>query len=136
MRIRELELSHSQAVYFASEDEFESWLEDNAESSDSIWIKIAKKSSGISSLDVEGAVEVALCFGWIDSKGKRIDDTWFMLRLTPRRPKSNWSKVNRRRAEVLIAAGRMRPSGQAEIDEAKRDGRWAAASEPDPAKEL
>jgi uncharacterized protein YdeI (YjbR/CyaY-like superfamily) len=124
-------LSQTEAMFFANADEFESWLETNAESRDSIWIKIAKKSSGVRSLDVESAVEVALCFGWIDSKGKRLDDTWFLLRLTPRRPKSNWSKVNRRRAEALIAAGRMRPAGMSEIERAKEDGRWAAASEPD-----
>ena len=70
---------------------------------------------------------MALCFGWIDGKGRRIDDDWFLQRFTPRRPRSTWSKVNRQKAEALIAAGRMRPAGLAEIERAKADGRWEAA---------
>ena len=119
------------AVFFENAEAFESWLDANGESADDIWIKIAKKSTGIPSLDWKHAVDVALCFGWIDSKGKRIDDTWFLLRFTPRRPAGNWSKRNRDRAEALIASGRMRPAGMAEIDRAKKDGRWDVAYELD-----
>jgi uncharacterized protein YdeI (YjbR/CyaY-like superfamily) len=122
-------MSQPEAVYFEDANEFESWLEANAETADGIWIKMAKKAARIPSLDVKAAVDVALCFGWVDSKMRRIDDTWFMLRFTPRRPKSNWSKVNRRKVEGFIAAGRMRPAGMAEVERAKQDGRWDAAYE-------
>ncbi len=70
---------------------------------------------------------MALCFGWIDGQSRRIDDQWFMQRFTPRRPRSIWSKVNRRKVEALAAAGRMRPQGLAEVERAKADGRWEKA---------
>jgi uncharacterized protein YdeI (YjbR/CyaY-like superfamily) len=88
---------------------------------------MAKKHSGIASLDWAAGVDVALCFGWIDGQARRIDDDWFVQRFTPRRAKSIWSKVNREKAEKLVAAGRMRPAGLAEIERAKADGRWDAA---------
>src|SRR3954454_17913858 len=88
---------------------------------------MAKKHTGVASLDWARAVEVALCFGWIDGRSKRIDDEWFVQRFTPRRAQSTWSKVNRQKVEALIAAGRMRPAGLAEIERAKADGRWDAA---------
>jgi uncharacterized protein YdeI (YjbR/CyaY-like superfamily) len=88
---------------------------------------MGKKHTGVASLDWAGAVDVALCFGWIDGRSKRIDDDWFVQRFTPRRPQSTWSKVNRQKVEALIAAGRMRPAGLAEIERAKADGRWEAA---------
>jgi len=92
-----------------------------------VWIRIAKKGTGIPSIDWSRAVEVALCFGWIDGKSKRIDDTWYRQRFTPRRPRSTWSKVNREKVAELVAAGRMRPRGLAEVARAKADGRWEAA---------
>jgi uncharacterized protein YdeI (YjbR/CyaY-like superfamily) len=92
-----------------------------------VWIKMAKKHTGVPSLDWARAVEVALCFGWIDGKAQRIDDDWYLQRFTPRRPKSNWSKINRQKVEALTAAGRMRPAGLAEVDHAKADGRWDTA---------
>ena len=113
--------------FFDSPAAFEKWLEKNAESADEVWIRMAKKSSGIPSLDWAGAVEVALCFGWIDGVMKRIDDQFHVQRFTPRRPRSNWSKVNCGKVEQLIAEGRMRPRGLAEIEKAKADGRWDAA---------
>jgi uncharacterized protein YdeI (YjbR/CyaY-like superfamily) len=88
---------------------------------------MAKKRTGIPSLDWSRAVEVALCFGWIDGQSRRIDDDWFLQRFTPRRPRSTWSKVNREKVEALTAAGRMRPAGLAEVERAKGDGRWGAA---------
>lgn len=115
------------ALFFKDGHAFGFWLEANADVTDSIWIKMAKKSSGIASLDWKNAVDVALCFGWIDGQSRRIDDTWFIQRFTPRRPQSTWSKVNRRKVEDLIAAGRMRAAGMAEIERAKRDERWDAA---------
>ena len=114
-------------LFFEDAAGFESWLERHAGSSDGVWIKMAKKGTGVRSLDWSQAVEVALCFGWIDGRGKRLDDRWFLQRVTPRRRRSTWSKVNRRKAEALIAAGRMRPAGLAEVERAKADGRWDAA---------
>ena len=113
--------------FFATADEFEAWLEANGADADEVLVRMAKKHTGVASLDWAGAVDVALCFGWIDGRSKRIDDDWFVQRFTPRRPQSTWSKVNRQKVEALIAAGRMRPAGLAEIERAKADGRWEAA---------
>ena len=113
--------------FFATADEFEAWLEANGADADEVLVRMAKKHTGVASLDWAGAVDVALCFGWIDGRSRRIDDDWFVQRFTPRRSKSMWSKVNRQKVEALIAAGRMRPAGLAEIERAKADGRWEAA---------
>jgi uncharacterized protein YdeI (YjbR/CyaY-like superfamily) len=114
-------------LFFEGPDEFERWLEQHGEEADEVLVRMAKKHTGIASLDWASAVDVVLCFGWIDGQSRRIDDDWFMQRFTPRRPRSIWSKVNRKKAEALIAAGRMRPAGLAEIERAKADGRWDAA---------
>jgi uncharacterized protein YdeI (YjbR/CyaY-like superfamily) len=98
-------------------------------SSDGIWLKIAKKGSGIESVTYAEALEVALCFGWIDSQKKGFDEKHFLQRFTPRRPRGKWSRINRDKAEELIAAGAMRPAGTAEVEAAKADGRWGAAYE-------
>jgi uncharacterized protein YdeI (YjbR/CyaY-like superfamily) len=108
------------AEFFATADEFEAWLEANGADADEVLVRMAKKHTGVASLDWAGAVEVALCFGWIDGRSKRIDDDWFVQRFTPRRPQSTWSKVNRQKVEALIAAARMRPTGLAEIERASR----------------
>lgn len=113
--------------FFADAGEFEAWLEEHGADAPGVLVKMAKKGTGIPSLNWKVGVEVALCFGWIDGQSRRVDDTWFLQRFTPRRPRSLWSKVNREKAEGLIAAGRMRPSGLAEIERAKADGRWEAA---------
>ena len=113
--------------FFATADEFEAWLEANGADADEVLVRMAKKHTGVASLDWAGAVDVALCFGWIDGRSKRIDDDWFVQRFTPRRPQSTWSKVNRQKVEALIAAGRMRPAGLAEVERAQADGRWDAA---------
>ena len=115
------------AEFFATADEFEAWLEANGADAAEVHVRMAKKHTGVASLDWAGAVEAVLCFGWIDGRSKRIDDDWFVQRFTPRRPQSTWSKVNRQKVEALIAAGRMRPDGLAEIERAKADGRWEAA---------
>lgn len=115
------------AVFFSGADEFEAWLEQHGTTSDGVWIRMAKKHTGIESLDWTRAVEVALCFGWIDSQVRRIDDDWHVQRFTPRRPRSVWGKLNRVKVEKLIAEGRMRPAGLAEVERAKADGRWDAA---------
>ena len=115
------------AVFFESGEAFERWLEEHADSSDGIWIRIAKKHTGIASLDWKAGVDAALCFGWIDGQAKRIDDDHYVQRFTPRRARSTWSKVNREKVAALEAAGRMRPRGVAEVERAKADGRWDAA---------
>jgi len=92
-----------------------------------VWLKFAKKASGISSVNYAQALDVALCYGWIDGQSRSLDDTYYLQKFTPRRPKSIWSKVNIAKVEALIAAGRMRPAGQAAIDAAKADGRWDQA---------
>ena len=111
------------ALFFSGSDEFEAWLEQHHATSDGVWIRMAKKHTGVASLDWASAVEVVLCFGWIDGQSRRVDEDWFVQRFTPRRPRSTWSKVNRQKAEKLIAEGRMRPAGLAEVDRAKADGR-------------
>lgn len=105
---------------------FETWLRKNHSASEGVWLEIAR-SGAPSTISYDEAVEIALCYGWIDGQKKAQDAMYWLQRFTPRRPRSMWSKVNRARAEDLIAAGRMQASGQAEIDRAKADGRWDAA---------
>jgi uncharacterized protein YdeI (YjbR/CyaY-like superfamily) len=114
-------------VPFASPAEFEAWLEEGHADSAGLWLKIAKKGSGVESVSYAEALEVALCFGWIDSQKRAFDEKHFLQRFTPRRPRGKWSRINRDAAEELIAAGRMRPAGLAEVEAAKADGRWEAA---------
>jgi uncharacterized protein YdeI (YjbR/CyaY-like superfamily) len=106
---------------------FEAWMEDNHAVSDGIWIEFAKKGSGHRSVVYAEVLDVALCFGWIDGQAKAVDDAWYRQRWTPRRPRSPWSLRNVGKAQELIAAGRMRPAGHAEIERAKADGRWDRA---------
>jgi uncharacterized protein YdeI (YjbR/CyaY-like superfamily) len=114
---------------FTDPDELEGWLEENGDSSDGVWLKIAKKGTGKRSVTYGEALELALCFGWIDSQKRGFDGEYFLQRFTPRRPRGRWSKINREKAEALIDAGRMRPAGLAEVEAAKADGRWDAAYE-------
>jgi uncharacterized protein YdeI (YjbR/CyaY-like superfamily) len=113
-------------IAFASGAEWEAWLEDN-HGSPGVWLKIAKKDSGITSVSHPEALEIALCFGWIDSRREALDEHYFLQRYSPRRPRGKWSQINREKAERLIAEGRMRPAGLAEVERAKADGRWDAA---------
>lgn len=110
-------------VLFADAAELEAWLEENPDS-EGFWLKIAKKGSGVQSVSYAEALEVALCFGWIDSQKRGFDERFFLQRFTPRRPSGRWSRINREKAEALIEAGRMRPAGLAEVEAAKADGRW------------
>jgi uncharacterized protein YdeI (YjbR/CyaY-like superfamily) len=114
---------------FADPGELESWLEQNHDTSAGIWLKIAKKGTGKRSVTYAEALQLALCFGWIDSQKRGFDKSYFLQRFTPRRPRGRWSKINREKAEGLIADGRMRPAGLAEVEAAKTDGRWEAAYE-------
>jgi uncharacterized protein YdeI (YjbR/CyaY-like superfamily) len=115
-----------ETIFFSSADEWEAWLEENHADAGGVWIKMAKKASGIESVDHPQALESALCFGWIDGRRERLDDTYFLQRFSPRRPRSNWSRINREKVERLTAEGRMRPAGLAEVERAKADGRWTA----------
>lgn len=112
---------------FPTPKTFEEWLSRNHAKADGIRIQLAKKSSGIRSITYAEALEVALCYGWIDGQSKSLDEQWFTQRFTPRRARSMWSKRNRDIVARLIEEGRMQPAGQAEIDRAKADGRWDAA---------
>jgi uncharacterized protein YdeI (YjbR/CyaY-like superfamily) len=114
-------------VLFASPGELEAWLEKSHGESEGLWLKIAKKGSGVESVSYAEALELALCFGWIDSQKRSFDERHFLQRFTPRRPRGKWSRINRDAAERLIAAGKMRPAGLAEVEAAKEDGRWQAA---------
>lgn len=116
-------------AFFATPAELEAWFEDEHESSAGIQLKIAKKGSGVQSVTYAEALEVALCFGWIDSQKRAFDESFFLQRFTPRRPRGRWSRINRENAEGLIAAGRMRPPGLAQVEAAVSDGRWEAAYE-------
>ena len=116
-------------VLFAGPAELEAWLEDNHAASQGLWLKIAKKGAPEPSVTYAEALELALCFGWIDSQKRGLDQTHFLQRFTPRRPRGRWSKINREKAEALTAAGRMRPAGLAEVEAAQEDGRWDAAYE-------
>jgi uncharacterized protein YdeI (YjbR/CyaY-like superfamily) len=119
----------AQGIAFATAEEWERWLEDNHAAADGVWVKIAKKGTGIDSVRYPEVLESALCFGWIDARRNALDDTHFLQRFTPRRARSRWSRINRDAAEQLIAEGRMRPAGLAEVERAKADGRWDAAYE-------
>jgi len=112
---------------FTARSELEAWLEDNHGSSLGFWLKIAKKGSGVESVNYAEALELALCFGWIDSQKRGLDESFFLQRFTPRRPRGKWSQINRAKVEELIAAGEMRSAGLAEVEAAKADGRWDAA---------
>jgi uncharacterized protein YdeI (YjbR/CyaY-like superfamily) len=112
---------------FSSSREWEAWLGEHHESSGPVYVKIAKKGSGIESITQPEAVEVALCWGWIDSQGRRLDDEYWLLRLSRRTARSKWSKINTERASKLIDEGAMQPPGLREVERAKADGRWDAA---------
>jgi uncharacterized protein YdeI (YjbR/CyaY-like superfamily) len=109
---------------------FESWMRRNHAREREVWLRIYKKGSGVPSITIAEALDVVLCWGWIDGLRKRFDERSFIQRFTPRRPKSVWSQINRDHVQRLIAARRMMPPGQQEIDAAKADGRWDAASRP------
>jgi len=106
---------------------FHDWLATNHDREPEIWVKIHKKGSGLKSIDWSGAVDAALCWGWIDGIKKTFDEVSFLQRFTPRKEKSSWSKINVDKVAALTAAGHMRPQGMAHVEAAKSDGRWDAA---------
>lgn len=109
---------------------FEAWLEANHATSPGVWMLIAKKGTGVATCTYAEAVDLALCFGWIDSLKKAHDATYFVQKFSPRRPRSIWSGINVEKAVALIEAGKMRPAGLREVDAAQADGRWQAAYAP------
>jgi uncharacterized protein YdeI (YjbR/CyaY-like superfamily) len=112
---------------FASRASWQKWLAANHERSPGMWVELAKKDSGLASVSRADALEVALCYGWIDSQSMTVDEKRYLQRFTPRRPKSKWSKINCGAVERLHADGRLAPAGIREMEAAKRDGRWEAA---------
>ena len=112
---------------FESKNEFAEWLAKNHDKSAGAWLKLAKKDAEILSVTYKEAVNVALCYGWIDGQAKSFDDKYWLVKFTPRRPKSIWSQINTKRVEKLIASGEMKPSGLKAVEAAKQDGRWDAA---------
>jgi len=115
------------ALYFESANRWRSWLAANYDKRSEAWLIIYKKDSGKANLTIESAVMEAMCFGWIDGKLKSIDSEKFILRYSPRKPKSPWSKINKDRAEVLIRDGKMTDAGTIKIEQAKANGMWDAA---------
>ena len=112
---------------FASQAAWREWLEAQHASSKGLWLKIAKKGSGADTVSYAEALDVALCYGWIDGQKDAFDARWWLQRFTPRGRRSKWSKINCAKATALIEAGRMRPAGLREVERAKADGRWEAA---------
>ncbi len=112
---------------FATPAVWEAWLAKNHATSTGLWLKIAKKASGVASVTYDEALAIALCYGWIDGLKRTYDATYFIQRFTPRRQRSIWSKRNIGKIAELTAAGRMQPAGLAEVERAQADGRWAAA---------
>jgi uncharacterized protein YdeI (YjbR/CyaY-like superfamily) len=112
---------------FASREEWRSWLDQHHAAEQGVWIRFARKGSGMPTVVYSEAVEVALAYGWIDGQAAGVDERFYAQRFTPRRARSKWSKINRARAEELIARGTMMPAGMAEVERARADGRWHAA---------
>jgi uncharacterized protein YdeI (YjbR/CyaY-like superfamily) len=118
-----------EVLIFEDAAPWEAWLASHHGQVEGVWLKVGKKSSSNRSITVLEAGDVALCYGWIDSVRRSPDDDYFLQRYSPRRPKGSWSRVNVDRVEALLATGRMREPGLAEVSAAKTDGRWAAAYE-------
>lgn len=114
---------------FTSQSKWADWLARHHDDSAGVWLKIAKKDSGISSVTITEALDIALCYGWIDGQRLAFDENYYLQKYTPRRPKSIWSKINVENVERLIASGQMKPAGLRVVEAAKADGRWAQAYE-------
>jgi uncharacterized protein YdeI (YjbR/CyaY-like superfamily) len=114
-------------VAFASPAKWKAWLAKNHATSSGIWLEIAKQGSAIASVSYPEAIEIALCYGWIDGQKAAGDDQRWRQRFTPRKPRSRWSKINREKATDLIERGEMKPAGLREVEAAMADGRWEAA---------
>ena len=116
-------------IPFADAEAWERWLEEHHANAPGLWLKLAKKGAPIASVTYAQALELALCFGWIDGQKGAYDERWWLQRFTPRGPRSRWSRINRENAQELERVGRLRPAGLREIERARADGRWEAAYE-------
>jgi uncharacterized protein YdeI (YjbR/CyaY-like superfamily) len=121
------EIAELPTLPFESKKKWADWLAKQHDKSAGVWLKLAKKDSGIRSVTRDEALDVALCYGWIDGQGKRLDDRYWLQKFTPRGSRSIWSKINTEKVEKLIASGEMQPAGLKAIEAAKQDGRWDAA---------
>jgi uncharacterized protein YdeI (YjbR/CyaY-like superfamily) len=114
-------------LLFESKKKFAGWLAKNHDKSAGVWLKLAKKGTGIPSVTITEALDVVLCYGWIDGQRASFDENYYLQKYTPRRPRSIWSKINVEKVERLIANGEMKPAGLKAVEAAKQDGRWDAA---------
>jgi uncharacterized protein YdeI (YjbR/CyaY-like superfamily) len=114
-------------ISFESGDAWEAWLAEHHATSPGLWLKLAKKGSGFATVTYSEALDVALCYGWIDGQKDKLDGDHWLQRFTPRRPRSKWSRINRDRVAALLARDAMKPAGLREVERAKADGRWEAA---------
>jgi uncharacterized protein YdeI (YjbR/CyaY-like superfamily) len=114
-------------IAFKSQQDWDAWLTSQRTRSKGLWLKLAKKASGIASVSKQEAVDAALCHGWIDGQLDSFDEKYWLIRFTPRQSASKWSEKNRARALQLVEVGRMRPAGLKEIERARKDGRWNGA---------
>jgi uncharacterized protein YdeI (YjbR/CyaY-like superfamily) len=124
---RKSAIAEVEVIVFRSGVEFEDWLHKHVDLKAGVWLKIAKKGSGIPSLGDDEAVDIGLCYGWISGQRKAFDMDYYLQKYVPRRARSRWSQVNVAKVEALVADGRMQTSGMVEVDAAKADGRWDAA---------
>ena len=118
---------HLPILSFETQGDWEAWLKEHYADSAGLWLKLAKKETGLPSVFYPEALESALCYGWIDGQKDKFDDRYWLQKFTPRTSKSGWSKINCDKAQALIAAGRMQPSGLKQIELARADGRWQSA---------
>ncbi|MEA2210208.1 MAG: hypothetical protein QOF83_156 [Solirubrobacteraceae bacterium] len=119
-----------EVLEFPDQAAWEDWLGRHHADTPGVWLRIAKKAAAITTVAYPEVLDTAICHGWIDGQRKPLDETYFLQRFTPRGPRSKWSQVNREKALALVAAGRMRPPGQAQVHAAQADGRWDAAYAP------
>ena len=122
-------LDGAEVIAFRDAAAWESWLAEHHELQAGVWLKMAKKGSGIPSVTSDEVVDIGLCYGWVSGQRRPLDDRYYLQKYVPRRPRSLWSRVNVEKVEMLLAAGRMREPGMAEVRAAQADGRWAAAYE-------
>ncbi len=113
-------------ILFETEQSWINWLEENT-SAAGVWMRIAKKKSGVTSISYQQALDIAICYGWIDGQKNKYDEKTFLQRFTPRKTTSNWSKVNKEKAQQFISEGKMKPAGLATIENAKKTGAWDKA---------
>ncbi len=129
MKATQNSISELPVELFQDRKAWAAWLDKNHATASGLWLRIAKKGAEYKSVSYDQALQVALCYGWIDGQKKTYDESSWLQKFTPRGPKSIWSKINREKAESLIARGEMKPAGLRAVENAKQDGRWAAAYE-------